>query len=316
MDVPITPRQNRIRIHPAQYPPTRRRHVDMERQYHDKTNKRLVRIRNPEFVTPSASSMRVINYAHQYSGDNTEYHEATSSSFQPHQSDNPSSISATPRRGPWRYMEVNNQWLQPDSHPQSSNSAFPSYVPSQDTLRDEFNGRDFDMGIARRQHHDEEIQNEREIENYFARRYLRQEERNYEEFPSPESYAYTLNSHDTYSPRSRFPKESNQSHRLPSGTSPRAPENAHVSPTKHYIRSPHGIRHIDNVYTPSFQGKHLSSPRGTSQSAIAGNPDSLQFAHNILYQKAISSLLINYKRGSTIFRSIINGFRSINKLMT
>ena len=285
MDVPITAHQNRVRIHPAEYPSRRRQYANMERQYLDRGDKRLVRIRNPEYVTPSAPSMRVINYAHQYN-DNSEYHEATSSSFRPPQSDNQSSISATPRRGPWRYMEVNNQWPQPDSHPQPSNSGFSSYVPSQDTLMDEFDGRDFELEVVRRQNHEEEVQNEREIENYVARRYLRQEERNYEVFPSPDSYAYTSNSHETYSPRSRFPRESNQNHRLPTGSSPRTPEFAHVSPTKHYARSPQGMRHINNVYTPSFQGRHLSSPRVTSQTAIAGNPDSLQFAHNILHQKA------------------------------
>ena len=285
MDVPITSHQNRVRMHPAQYPSRRRQYAEVERQYHDKTDKRLVRIRNPEYVTPSSSSMRVINYAHQYS-DNNEYHQATSPSFRPPQSDNPSSISATPRRGPWRYMEVNNQWLQPDSHPQSTNGAFSSYVPSQETLRDEFDGRDFDLGVARRLNYEEEVQNEREIENYAARRYLRQEERNFEVFPSPDSYAYTSNSHDTYSPRSRYPRESNQNHILPSSSSQRAPENAHVSPMKHYIGSPHGIRHVNNVYTPSFQGRHLTSPRVTSQIAIGGNHDSLQFGHNILQHKA------------------------------
>ena len=142
------PYHNDIHMHPAQYPSRRRQFANLDRQYCEQNDRRLVRIRNPQYITPH-TSRRQVNHVHQLD-ENYEYHVATSPSLR-FKTGNQSSVSATPRRGPWRYMEVNNQWNPPDSHPHLNDNSFSSYIPSQDTLRDEFDGREFDMGLVMNQ---------------------------------------------------------------------------------------------------------------------------------------------------------------------
>ena len=114
MDMSIASSHNDIHMHPAQYSSRRRQLANFGTQYCEPNDKRLVRIRNPQYITPH-TSRRQVNHVHQFD-ENYEYHVATSPSLR-FNTGNQSSVSATPRRGPWRYMEVNNQWNPPDSHP-------------------------------------------------------------------------------------------------------------------------------------------------------------------------------------------------------
>ena len=282
MDMSVASSNNSIHVYPTHYPSTEQQYVNLNGQYHGENNRRLVRIRNPQYETPNAS-MGVYNYVHPYN-DHNEYHVASSPSLRV-KSGHQSSISATPRRGPWRYMEVNNQYIPPNSHPQISNNAFSSYVPSQDTLSDEFDEEELDPEVSRRQTIEESIPNETEIQGYMPRRFTRTEEIDYDPLSSPPSHVYNIDSYGRYSPKKFSHKHTNPNHNIPSCSSPRTPVHARISPRQYHVRSTHAERRLPQMSSPSYHARDCTNPQLITQKTKRPNANSSKFSRDPVYPK-------------------------------
>ena len=129
-------------------------HQNIQREYHNISpdrkhllinNKRHVRIRNPRYVTPGVARPHKSPVRHH----NRNLLHMPTTLLEPMDCNaSPSAFSATPRRGPWRYMEVNDQWVTPNGI--DPNNLLENQN-TEDILSDEFDdcGLEIDRDVNR-----------------------------------------------------------------------------------------------------------------------------------------------------------------------
>ena len=132
---------------------------NIQREYHDISpnrkhvsinNKRHVRIRNPRYVTPGVARPHKSPVRHH----NRNHQHMPTTLLEPMDCNaSPSAFSATPRRGPWRYMEVNDQWFTPNGIAPNN---LLEHQNTEDILSDEFDdcGLEIDRDVNRVCHND------------------------------------------------------------------------------------------------------------------------------------------------------------------
>ena len=121
--------QQNIRTANGYYDYTPERRMDVNRRRH-------VKIRNPHYITPGPPISRP--YAHHHYPPGNHYGPSPQGLAMEHTGQD---ISATPRRGPWRYLPV-----LPRNPTVSNHNIVPPPETSEDTLSDEFEESEVDMG--------------------------------------------------------------------------------------------------------------------------------------------------------------------------
>ena len=138
MDISLS-QSGRSNISTAQQNENRPGYLDYSPQNRNYDRRRNVKIRNPHYSTPGVPRNHESFAHHHYTGNNMHQ---PSMHLEPRVgNENTPPISATPLRGPWRYMEVNF----PQNNPiQNIYNSIPEYT-SEDTLSDEFDESDVDI---------------------------------------------------------------------------------------------------------------------------------------------------------------------------
>ena len=184
MDMSFASSQNSTAypLHPQSF---QHGYFNYERQHPEGAQRRQVRIRNPHYITPGASHTP-ISYAHHHHSASHPYSQAITQVGGANQP----SFSATPRRGPWRYMEVNDQWIPENDILQNTSNVYPSNTPSEDMLSDEFEGFEGDL-VAEQERRDVERMQQQERHNigYIPSRCIGRREINHPQHAS--SYSHT-----------------------------------------------------------------------------------------------------------------------------
>ena len=245
--------QQNIRKGYLDYPPQRR--VGDRRRH--------VKIRNPRCITPGAPRNPVSYAHHHYTGNNQ---------YQPSVQQRPiienvnQEASATPRRGPWRYMEVVGF---PHNIPsQNNHNIFHANTTSEDTLSDEFEESEVDMGVTTGRSNVVRLQQqEGQCDPFIPHRYINAGDM--KRFPTTSS-PY----HQTKTAITGFTKNARDVHHQPIATRQILPPSSHnrsvnrnFSPTRPMIRS--SPNSGADVFTNISSTRH---PRNYLQSTLINDP--------------------------------------------
>ena len=240
-------------------------YFNYDRQRREGAERRQVRIRNPHYMTPGASGTP-INYGHHHYSTNNPYSQA-SAQVSSVGSVNQSSFSATPRRGPWRYMEVNDQWIPENDLLQNTSNVYPSNTPSEHMLSDEFEGFEEDLVAEQERRNLERMQqHDRQNIGYIPARCIGRREINHP--PQTSSYGHTPTALQCIR-KSTIDVQQHQlvpQQMLHSCPSPRISDAINRSPKKQVRSSNVGRYGLDSI-SPSTHSSHYSN-RNTS--AIQG----------------------------------------------